>query len=148
MKRIILLLVIVLLIAIGGWYAYRVLNRDVQPLTEVAADAELAAPELIAAFEQDSATANRQYLGKVLAVTGTVKAVEKDGRSATVILGQESSLSSVRCSMDSIHVANALALQDGVTVSIKGNCTGYNPDEMGLGADVVLNRCVLINKNE
>lgn len=148
MKRIILLLVIVLLIAIGGWYAYRVLNRDVQPLTEVAADAELAAPELIAAFEQDSATANRQYLGKVLAVTGTVKAVEKDGRSATVILGQESSLSSVRCSMDSIHVAKALALQDGVTVSIKGNCTGYNPDEMGLGADVVLNRCVLINKNE
>ena len=100
---------------------------------------------MIAAFEKDSATANKQYLGKILAVTGNVKSVEKDDRSATVILGTEGSLASVRCSMDSAFVQQAAAINNGTSVTIKGHCTGYMADEL-IGSDVILNRCVFTAK--
>jgi hypothetical protein len=29
-----------------------------------------------------------------------------------------------------------------MTIKIKGNCTGYNEDEL-LGLDVIINRCVI-----
>lgn len=108
--------------------------------------AALNSAELIAAFEKDSAGANTLYLGKVLQVTGPVKGVEKEEGAATIVLGTESSLSSVRCSMDSEYVKKALLLNPGSMVTVKGACTGFNADEMGLGSDVVLNRCIIPSK--
>ena len=99
---------------------------------------------MIAAFERDSASANRQYLGKILEVTGNIKSVEKN--EGNIVLGDsEGNNSSVRCSMDSSFVKDISALNVGGTTVIKGHCTGFNPDEtgMGLGSDVILNRCVL-----
>ena len=75
-----------------------------------------------------------------------VKSVEKE--SATISLGNAEGNSSVRCSIDSAFVKDIATLNPGNTITIKGNCTGYMPDEtgMGLGSDVVLNRCVLEKK--
>jgi hypothetical protein len=69
--------------------------------------------------------------------------VEKDTDAATVVLGKMDKMSSVRCSMDSTQVATASNLQAGSTVTIKGACTGFHADDMGLGSDVVLNRSVI-----
>ena len=142
MKRILLLLVLIVLIA-GGWYAYKLYTGKVPSLTEVETDASVTAVDLVAAFEKDSASANQKYLGKILAVNGTVKSIE--GGGVTVVLGDANSSSSVRCSIDSSFVATAAALNAGSTITVKGACTGFMPDEtgLGLGSDVVLNRCVL-----
>ena len=48
--------------------------------------------------------------------------------------------------MDSVHNADASFLKSGSSVVVKGNCTGFNKDEMGLGSDVILNRCAVITK--
>ena len=145
MKRLLLILLIIIVLA-GGWYAYKLYTGKVPSLTEVKADASITATDLIAAFEKDSATANKKYLGKILEVSGNIKSVEKE--SATVSLGDAAGNSSVRCSIDSAFVKDISLLNPGSSIAIKGNCTGFMPDEtgLGLGSDVVLNRCVLVKK--
>lgn len=141
MKRTLLLIVLVLIIVLG-FYGYREYMRGNKDLQEVAAQVTISAPELIKAFETDSAGANRSYLGKIIAVNGTVKSVEKEEGGATIILGEPGTLSSVRCSMDSAHLDQVAAVKEGQSITVKGACTGFNQDEL-LGSDVVLNRCVL-----
>ena len=145
MKRFILLLLVIIVLA-GAWYGYKLYTGKVPSLTEVKADATVSATDLIAAFEKDSASANKQYLGKILEVSGNIKSVEKE--SATVSLGNTEGNSSVRCSLDSAFVKDIASLNPGSAITIKGNCTGYMPDEtgLGLGSDVILNRCVLEKK--
>lgn len=142
MKRIILLVVLIVLIA-AGWYGYKLYTGKVPSLTDVKTDASITAVDLISAFEKDSASANKQFLGKILEVQGLVKSL--DTTSATIAIGDTASTSSVRCSMDSAFVKSIAGLNQGSTVTIKGACTGFMPDEtgLGLGSDVVLNRCVL-----
>jgi len=145
MKRFILVLLVIVVLACV-WYAYRLYTAKVPSLTEVKADASISATELIAAFEKDSASANKRYLGKILEVNGNIKSVEKE--SSTVSLGNTEGNSSVRCSMDSAFVKDIATLNPGSEITIKGNCTGFMGDElgMGLGSDVQLNRCVLEKK--
>ena len=145
MKRIMVVLLVIIVLA-GAWYGYKLYTGKVPSLTEVKADASISATDLIAAFEKDSASANKQYLGKILEVSGNVKSVEKE--SATVSLGAADGNSSVRCSIDSTFVKDIALLNPGSVITIKGNCTGFMPDEtgLGLGSDVVLNRCVFETK--
>lgn len=144
MKRMILLLIVIVVLA-AAWYGYKLYTGKVKSLTEVKADVTLTATDLIAAFDKDSAAANKQYLGKVVEVSGTVKSVEKEDNIATVILGKEGSLASVRCSMDSAFVPQATTIANGTAVTVKGHCTGYMADEL-IGSDVILNRCVFTTK--
>jgi hypothetical protein len=146
MKRFILPLLVIIVLA-GAWYGYKLYTGKVPSLTEVKADAIVSATDLIAAFEKDSASANKQYLGKILEVSGNIKSVEQE--SSTVALGNTEGNSSVRCSLDSAFVKDIASLNPGSSITIKGNCTGYMPDEtgLGLGSDVILNRCVLEKKN-
>lgn len=144
------MLVILVVVALAmAWYAYKLYTGKVPSLTEVKADASISATDLIAAFETDSASANKQYLGKILEVTGTVKSIEKESGTVSLGAGSTGNNSSVRCSMDSAFVKNIETLNPGSSITIKGNCTGYMPDEtgLGLGSDVVLNRCVIDKKN-
>jgi hypothetical protein len=142
MKRLMIFLLLIIVLA-GVWYGYRKYTADVPSLTDLKTDASVSAKDLIAAFEKDSASANKQYLGKILEVTGNIKSIEQE--EAIVILGDNGSSSSVRCSIDSNFVKNISTLNIGSSTTIKGHCTGFNPDEMGmgLGSDVILNRCVL-----
>ena len=57
------------------------------------------------------------------------------------------SVSSVRCSIDSVHNIEAAAVKKGNNVSEKGICSGFSSDEL-LGSDVVLVRSVIDNKNQ
>ena len=141
-----MVLLLVIIVLAGAWYGYKLYTGKVPSLTEVKADASISATDLIAAFEKDSVSANKQYLGKILEVSGNVRSVEKE--SATVSLGAADGNSSVRCSIDSAFVKDIEQLNPGSAITIKGNCTGFMPDEtgLGLGSDVVLNRCVFETK--
>ena len=141
-----MVLLLVIIVLAGAWYGYKLYTGKVPSLTEIKADASISATDLIAAFEKDSASANKQYLGKILEVSGNVKSVEKE--SGTVSLGVADGNSSVRCSIDSAFVKDIEQLNPGSAITIKGNCTGFMPDEtgLGLGSDVVLNRCVFETK--
>jgi hypothetical protein len=57
-------------------------------------------------------------------------------------------MSAIRCAIDSVHKDRVTGLINQSSVTIRGACTGYNKDEMGLGSDIILNRCVVINKKD
>ena len=150
-RSIILPLVILLLpgIGFGVWKGLSEYNRTNEDLVNVKADINILAVDLIRDYEAGDSIANQKYLGRIVEITGNVKKVERDEQGYyTVIMGDTSSLSSVRCSMDTTHNEDAAHLTAGSSAIMRGACTGFNKDEMGLGSDVILNRCAIIVKKE
>jgi predicted phosphodiesterase len=142
MKRTILFFILLIIIA-AGIYAYKEYHRGNKDLTGVTAITRINASDLIKAFETDEANANNKYLGKIIAVKGNVKSIEKEANSATIVFGDVLSLSSVRCSMDTTHLEKITSIKVGQNLTVKGNCTGFNKNDIiELGSDVILNRSV------
>lgn len=144
-RKTILIIALVLLVlgAVAAIYGYTEYNRKNTDLKDEKAAFNITAAAILNEFSSSETIANNKYLGKVIEVTGEVKDIEKDDRGMyTVIIGESSSMSSVRCSMDSAHNHSASALASQKQVTIKGVCTGYNSDEL-LGSDLILGRCII-----
>jgi hypothetical protein len=132
---------IIVVLAGSLLFAYREYNRKRSDTADLTARYILSGNELIKAFTSDEKAANAKYLDKIIALNGIVKSVDQDEQGAfTVIVGDSASMSSVRCSMDSSHNAEAEGLKAGFSLTLKGICTGFNSDEL-LGSDVLMNRC-------
>jgi len=147
-KIIILLAALLLLAALVVFVGLKLFNKNVRHLNDSKADLTISATDLIKKFETDEAAANKEFLGKkddfIITVSGPVKEIIKDDTGAyTVILGDSTSGSTVRCSIDSLQNQQVTSLKTGSSISIKGAITGFMKDDLGIGSDVVLNRCVL-----
>lgn len=138
---------LVLLVAVvGAWYAYKEYNRKPASMENTKADFVTNAATIIGAFEENEVKANQQYLDKVVEVEGAIRAVNQDEAGLyTVTLGDDGSLSSVRCSVDSVFSELARDLVPGGSVTIRGVCTGFMADPL-LGSDVTLVRCTILKK--
>jgi len=147
MKYKIILLVTALIVIAAGAYFY--VTRKTQSLTDSNADFIISAVKFLEEYSSDQVLSDKKYLGKVIQVEGNLKEIERDDKgSLTFVLGDLTSMSSVRCSIDTTVVIDESAYPVGTAVSLKGECTGFNADDLGLGADIVLNRSVIIhNKN-
>lgn len=147
MKYKIILLASALIVIAAGAYFY--VNRKTQSLTDSNADFKISAVKFLEEYSSDQVLSDKKYLGKVIQVEGNLKEIERDDKgSLTFVLGDLASMSSVRCSIDTTVVIDESAYPVGTAVSLKGECTGFNADDLGLGADIVLNRSVIIhNKN-
>lgn len=134
---------VLVLLLLGAVYVYREFNRKAPDTAELTPAYELTGMQLLDAFQQDEKKANALYLGKVLAVTGLIKSQSSDSAGIqTLVIGDTASLSSVRCIINGDPGSVAGPFSTGTRVTIKGICTGYTADDMGLGADVLLNRSV------
>jgi len=130
----------------AGLYGYKEYNRRNKDLANVRADMKMNSADLINAFKKNETEANKNFLDKVIQVEGTVKEVIKDEKGYyTLVLGKDDEMSSVRCSMDTVHQQESGSVSKGNGISLKGICTGFNADEL-LGSDVILNRCVINTK--
>ena len=141
-----MLLAMLLVLAALAAYIYKEYNRTHEDTAAIKPDYSITAISLIKEFEMDEPASNKKFWDKVILVDGMVKDVSKDDRGLySVILGDTASMSSVRCSMDSIHNHEAVAVKKGDHLSMKGICAGFNGDEM-LGSDVILVRCAVYPK--
>ncbi|HEX6180394.1 MAG TPA: hypothetical protein VFZ47_04065, partial [Chitinophagaceae bacterium] len=103
-----IIIAVLLVAAAAGVYAWKEFNRKNKDLTGVTADHSVQAVAWINEFTNNDTAANAKYLGKVVAVEGMVKQVEKDEEGKyTLVLGDTADMSSVRCSMDSTHATDA-----------------------------------------
>lgn len=128
-------------------YLYKEYNRTNKDTAGLTPDYTVPASSIIKEFETDESLAGRKYTDKIILVHGFIKDLLKDDRGFySVMLGDTASMSSVKCSMDSIYNHMALTLQKGTYATVKGVCAGFNADEL-LGSDVILVRCV-IDKNK
>ncbi len=144
-RKKVILLGVLLVIAFAAWYGYKEYSRTNKDLKHVKPDYTLSAVELIKEYETGDSSAAAKYNGQVIEVNGYVKKIDMDDQGFyTIVLGDSTSLSAVRCSMDTIHNKHAASLVTGTSATLRGACTGFIKDDMGLGADVILNRCAII----
>lgn len=143
-KKILYVSLALLVLVLGGaYYGYTEYNRKNTNLTNTRALYTISANDIISQFSQDEPGSNAKYLSKVIDVSGQIKKVDEDANGYyTLVLGDTASMSSVRCSLDSMINKKVSSFTTGQTISIKGVCTGFTADDMGLGSDVILNRCV------
>ena len=138
-----------IVLGVGVWQGLHEYNRTNKDLRKVKANVKISVIDLIKEYNDNDSSANQKYLGKIIEVTGNIKEVNTDDKGYyTVVLGDAGNMSSVRCSMDTSYQQHAAKLAAGSSITIRGVCTGFNQDEMGLGSDVIMNRCVVVsNKN-
>lgn len=140
------LLALLLIAAAAALYIWKEYNRKHKDTAKRKPHFSVQAQALVQEFESGETEANKKYLDKVIRVEGLVKTVEQDEKGFySVILGDTAAMSSVRCSIDSLHSREAAGLIRGSRVVVKGVCTGFNADEL-LGSDVILVRSVVDNK--
>lgn len=141
---------VLIAIVLASFYAYQEYTRTNKDLSKLEAEIKISALDLIRAFEVSDSLANKNFIDKIIDVTGNVKVLEKDENGGyTIVLGDIASLSSVRCLADSNHRSDASLLQQNSTITIRGMCTGFKKNELlgeNLGSDVELTRCVVIKK--
>ncbi len=126
----------------GGYFAYKEYNRRNPGMADVKAAFSLSADEVLKAFESNNAEATKKYMDQVLELNGSVKSIEKDSKGFyTVVLGQADARTTVRCSVDSLYSDQASSITSGTSTTLRGLCVGYMPDDLGVGADLLLGRC-------
>ncbi|HUR12074.1 MAG TPA: hypothetical protein VM012_11920 [Flavitalea sp.] len=140
-RRKVIYCAILIVIVLLAWYAYHEYNRTSTPTSELKSDYNLSASVLINEFEQNDSISEKKYLGKTITVTGMLKKVEPE--NSMLLLGDSTSSLSIRCSLDSTVLGTAASLRPYTVVSIKGNCIGFNRDEL-LGSDVLLNHAIIL----
>lgn len=125
-------------------FAYTEFNRKVKNMQELSIDKIITGEELIKDFSIDEKIGNTTYLNKVLLVKGKFKNIDQiAGNRYSLLIGDSSSSISIRCSMDSGYHP-VFNYKVGQIVKIKGAYTGFNADDLGLGADILLNKCIII----
>lgn len=139
--------VVLILGSVVAYYGYREYNRKAESSDKLEATFEITADALLQEFTENEKAATEKYAGKVLLVDGLLKTIDTDDKGYnTVVLGNSASPSSVRCNIDTSFTIEKNKLQFNVPIAVKGICIGFNTDELGLGADVLLNRCIIIQK--
>ena len=136
MKKILLGLLVLGLI--GGFFGYTQYNKSHKSLEGIAAEQTVKAVELFSAYENDETTANANYNGKVVEVSGTIKDVSTDESGLLkVTLEANNDFGGVICQMNKEKNYTTDQFKVGTSASLRGDCTGFL-------MDVVLIRCVVI----
>ncbi len=145
MKRKYIAWALILLLLAAFVYGYMEYNRQRADSKTMKPTFSTEATALLQEFISNETESNKKYAGQnvIVAVSGLVKEVMKDEKGHyTILLGDTASLSSVRCSMDTLYTTELGDLHRGSFTKLKGNFNGYKADELGIGADIELNFCV------
>ena len=130
-KRKVVLWVVVLGLLSAVTIGYAIWNKP-HPKVEDQEATAIDAQVLYTAFSGNEQAANKTYLNKVLAVTGTAAEVNKNHDGKTVALLQVNDpMGGVQCTF-----RDDVAIQPGQKITVKGFCNGYT-------MVAVLNDCVL-----
>lgn len=126
-------------------YFFKEFNRKVKSVEQITTSEKMSVDELLNFFSINEKDANDKYVSKAIEVTGVVSKIEIANNCVIIFKSIDEKLT-VRCSMDSGFNCNKTKNIEGSNTTIKGICTGYNADDLGLGADVLMNRCIILEK--
>ena len=110
-------------------YALFLYNKPHTSVAGIAPAITISAADLYAAYAQNEAAANKQFLDKVILVKGAVSDVSRTDSTLTVMLESNSIAGGVSCNILGKN-AGKEAIKTGDSISIKGRCTGYLADVM------------------
>lgn len=118
-------------------YAYYLWNKPQANMQRQKIDATLDASTLYRAFTNNETEANARYLGKTLAITGTVRSSTQDEAGQTQVVLETGEAFGVVGQLDPLSKHPRTNFPPGSSVRLKGICSGFN-------FDVQLTRCVEI----
>lgn len=121
MKRTIIIIVL-LIVAIGVWYGVKMYKLQTPDVVNKKPDVVVSVKDLLEAFNKDTASARKQYVDKIIEVTGNVKRIDTTG---SVVLGEEGSASEVTVGLDRRHSKDYQKLKTGSVAVLQGVCSGY-----------------------
>lgn len=129
------------LLVVGLIAAFLIWNnflRTGPSTSKLKAELRINSQELYSAFENDEASANGQYQGKIVEVIGELESVDAEEGSLPILTLKTEGFGGVRCTMESNLTSEELAqLKLNTTIIIKGECVGYL-------LDVEMGKCILI----
>lgn len=136
MKKIILSILVLAIIGAAGTYYYAFVYSKNRKFDMVNADAmTIEANTLVKAFQENETEANKNYLDKVLMISGTISATDQTQTGErTLTLSSDDPFAGVMVTLDSTEAAQ-VNMNDKVTV--KGFCKGFL-------SDVVVTSAVLV----
>jgi hypothetical protein len=136
MKKIILSILVLAIIGAAGTYYYAFVYSKNRKFDMVNAEAmTIEANTLVKAFQENETEANKNYLDKVLMISGTISATDQTQTGErTLTLSSEDPFAGVMVTLDSTEAAQ-VNMNDKVTV--KGFCKGFL-------SDVVVTSAILV----
>lgn len=142
MKRTIII-ILVLIVAAGGWYAYKLYDEKTPDIVNKKPDIVITATQLLDAFNKDTAAARKQFADKIIEISGNVKRIDTTG---SVVLGDPDSASEVTVGLDRRHLKDHQKLKVGSVAILQGvfagstNNSSADPTDMlaALGTTVEL----------
>lgn len=129
MKKKIIIIVILALIAIGGGVGYYLWNKPKTNAADVVPSYVLSANDLAAAFIADENAANGKYVKDSVAfeITGTVDSVFTNEGGEDVLVYKTNSEAKVTCYFNAGQESgNPLQFKKGDTAKLKGFCGGID----------------------
>ena len=142
---------ILALLALAGIFGYKMYNKPHRDVQTAPVDLQVEAGVLISEYLVNAAAANQKYLpegeqDRILAVSGTVYAIDTDMNGQKVVLLKErEDAPGVSCTFLKSTNVNADKLRVGEKATIKGvirSGAGYDED-LDLFEDAILEKCDL-----
>lgn len=133
----------VLLLA-GAAVIWWVFNLKYEDTATVKADYTVNAMEFIQEFRKDMVAANKKYSEKIIAVNGTISAIEMADTTANIKM-VDATGAYIIFAFQQQHLDEAKTMKEGEQVSIKGSCSnGVFSDILGV-EKIDFKRCA-VNK--
>ncbi|HND74463.1 MAG TPA: hypothetical protein PKW10_08460, partial [Saprospiraceae bacterium] len=98
MKKVLALILVGLVVAAGVWFY---VNKGHEDVAGEKPELSINATELVKAFETNEQEANKQYVGKLIEVSGKIVQIDltEDG-SVNLLLESDNPMSTVLCQLD------------------------------------------------
>lgn len=122
-KRILFFAGIIVCLVVADW-GYHLYNQPRQGVGHEKPVSTLTAADLYQAYSGNEQEADKRFLGKVIAVSGTVQAVQAAPPNVQVLL-QTGAAGAINCSMPQDE---AKEVKEGMQLQVKGKCTGFLMD--------------------
>ena len=131
------------LIAVSlAFYFYKEYHRKPDDISGFKPAEKINFSVIVNGYKNDETIANKQYLGKIIQVSGPVADIIKQQDTIiNVFIGDINSLHKVSCLLDKRNAGSIDKYSKGNDITIKGICTGFL-------LDVELNRCVIVDTSK
>jgi hypothetical protein len=147
MKKPISLLIVLITLGVV-LYGYRAYNKPHTDVASTVAEETISASAIFQAFDIDDSSAMVKYSDKVISVHGLLLSRDLHNKKEPQLVLEGNGYDGfIRCGFKPEYLDKLIALQDSVSINLKGICMGINgSDELDLLADkdVVLSNCTLI----
>jgi hydrogenase maturation factor HypE len=147
MTRIILLIVLFLALG-GGYYAYKMYNKEHINVEETEATQRITSAILFQEFESNKDEAQKHFVGQIIEVSGKIVNLDLSNTEEPQLVLEGNGVDGfIRCGFKQEALNKVYGLKDSTQVTIKGECIGINDTEeldLLMDVEVVLSNCIII----